>query len=168
MKHKKLIILILVLLFVSLVVANRFFAKDISHLYKEKKVAIQTNSRTVKTYSLKHFSSDVAQDFTAIYKRKVGPSTYKKYTGIPLLNFIQDAGVTIEDNDTVTIIAQDQYQIVLTAGEVKALENAYIVTRENSSHLSKNSGPFMLVLRKDELSTRWVRQVVIIKINKEH
>lgn len=167
-KYKK-IIIPAIILFVLLVIANRYFTKDIKDLQDNKEIAIQTNSKTVKKYSLKDFT-DITTEFNATYKRKVGPAIDKQYTGIPLSTIISNSNIKLNDSDTVSIIAQDQYQIDLTVSEVNESNNAYIVIKENSSLLSNEQGPYMIVLRKDELSTRWVKQIVKININinKEH
>ena len=80
---------------------------------------------------------------------------------------IEDMGVEITDEISVSVVCADNYEIQLTGGELMAEENIYLITKENGEKLAETDGPFMLVINNDEFSTRWAKNVVRVKVNEK-
>ena len=102
--------------------------------------------------------------FDTQMKRKNGDVYDKNYSGIMLKNILAEMDVTVSDNTAVTVVCADQYEIQLTADEVNADGNIYLITKENGEKLAEEDGKFMLVVNWDEFSTRWAKNVVKVKI----
>ncbi|MBR4035141.1 MAG: molybdopterin-dependent oxidoreductase [Oscillospiraceae bacterium] len=102
--------------------------------------------------------------FDTQMKRKNGDVFDKNFSGIMLKNILAEIDVTVSDNTAVTVVCADQYEIQLTADEVNADGNIYLITKENGEKLAEEDGKFMLVVNRDEFSTRWAKNVVKVKV----
>lgn len=105
------------------------------------------------------------KSFDTQMKRKNGDVYDKNYSGIPMMAILDDMGVAVNDKLTVSAVCADQYEIHLTADEIMAENNIWLITQENGEKLADTDGPFMLVINNDEFSTRWAKNVVRVKIN---
>ena len=78
---------------------------------------------------------------------------------------LEDMGIDITDSTDIRVVCADNYEIQLTASEILAEGNIYLITKENGEKLAESDGPFMLVINNDEFSTRWAKNVVQVKVN---
>ena len=76
----------------------------------------------------------------------------------------QEMDIEINDSLDLSVVCADQYEIQLTASEILAENNIWLITKESGEKLAEADGPFMLVVNNDEFSTRWAKSVVRIKI----
>ena len=105
------------------------------------------------------------KSFDTQMKRKNGDVFDKNYSGIPMIAILDDMSVAVNDKLTVSAVCADQYEIQLTADEIMAENNVWLITQESGEKLADTDGPFMLVINNDEFSTRWAKNVVRVKIN---
>ena len=104
------------------------------------------------------------QSFDTQMKRRNGDVFDKNYSGMPLSVILDDMDVKITDTTDLSVVCADQYEIKLTADEITAENNIWLITKENGEKLAEADGPFMLVVNNDEFSTRWAKGVVRVKI----
>ncbi len=112
--------------------------------------------------------SDIEEEsieFYATFKRKVGSASEKQYKGIPLHKILEIIDIQPKGEYTISVIAKDNYSINITKEELLKEDNIYLVYEEDGKELDKESKPYMLVIKDDEFSTRWNKQVVKIQIN---
>ena len=86
------------------------------------------------------------------------------YTGIPLKDVLIMAGIALSGGMQVDILSVDGYRVALSAMDVLADHNVYLVTKDNGEFLGtiddKNGrGPYMIVIRQDPFSQRWSKYV---------
>jgi len=163
MKNKKSLIAIIVMLVaVVLIFVNRSNSKAQEELVRSKQLTAYVNAEE-KVYSYVE-EGDKFVTFDTQMKRKNGDVFDKNYTGIELSNIIEELGVTIDENTAVVATCRDNYRIELSASDILAEGNVYLVTKENGEDIDEESGVFMLVINNDEFSTRWGKNIVKIEI----
>ena len=110
-------------------------------------------------------SDDRFETFSTQMKRKNGDVFDKEYSGIELKYILDDLGISVGDETSVTAVCADNYEIVLKGSEILEEKNIYLITKESGEDLGEDSGPFMLVVNNDEFSTRWAKNVVKMRID---
>lgn len=160
---------ILALAFVAviavLVVVNRNSVKEQDELVKTKQLQIVVNDE-IKIYAYDE-TSPAFKTFDTQMKRRNGEVTDKNYGGIQLKEVMSEMGIEIGEDDNVSAVCSDNYEVRFTYNEVMAEDNIYIVTMENGSAMAKENGTFMLVVNDDEFSTRWAKNIVQVKISEK-
>lgn len=125
---------------------------------------------TINGENTVYYYNDNDENYTTFdtqMKRKNGDIFDKNYSGIFMAAIIEDMGVEITDEISVSVVCADNYEIQLTGGELMAEGNIYLITKENGEKLAETDGPFMLVINNDEFSTRWAKNVVRVKVNEK-
>lgn len=154
----------LVLLFIVILIwVNRVETRSDESLHEAGAVEVCHGSQTIvlDAKTLKQLSTEA---FEAAYQRKVGPAEDRSYTGISLSGLLAASGVSEEGAASIAIVSLDQYRIELPAEEALRQGNLYLASRRDGAALSAEEGPYLLVIREDALSTRWVRQVVRLEV----
>ena len=163
MKSKKIICVLLAVIFVGgLVIVNRNSSQKQIDMANAMQLIMEINSEE-KVY---YYSEDhrAYTTFDTQMKRKNGDVFDKNYSGIPMADILKDMDVQTSEDTTVTVVCADQYEIVLTGSEILADGNVYLITRESGEKLAEEDGNFMLVVNRDEFSTRWAKNVVKVKV----
>lgn len=164
MKNNKKSILVVIIFAIAtlLIIINRNSTQaQIDMANKMQLSFIISNEETVYYYD--ENSADYTS-FDTQMKRKNGDVFDKNYNGIPLAVILKKMNVEITDSLDLSIVCADQYEISLTADEILAENNIWLITQENNEKLAETDGPFMLVVNNDEFSTRWAKNVVQVKI----
>ena len=164
MKNKKSIFIIVIFIVtVALIIINRNSTQGQIDMANKMQLSF-TISGQEKIY---YYDENHAEfkSFDTQMKRKNGDVFDKNYSGIPMIAILDDMGVTVNDKLTVSAVCADQYEIQLTADEIMAENNIWLITQESGEKLADTDGPFMLVINNDEFSTRWAKNVVRVKIN---
>ncbi|MBQ3394363.1 MAG: hypothetical protein IJG64_04330 [Oscillospiraceae bacterium] len=110
-------------------------------------------------------SDDRFESFSTQMKRKNGDVFDKEYSGIELKYILDDLGISVGDETSMSAVCADNYEIVLKGSEILEEKNIYLITKESGEDLGEDSGPFMLVVNNDEFSTRWAKNVVKMRID---
>ena len=164
MKNKKSIFIIVIFIVtVALIIINRNSTQGQIDMANKMQLSF-TISGQEKIYYYDENHPEF-KSFGTQMKRKNGDVFDKNYSGIPMIAILDDMGVAVNDKLTVSAVCADQYEIQLTADEIMAENNIWLITQENGEKLSDTDGPFMLVINNDEFSTRWAKNVVRVKIN---
>ncbi len=161
--NKKNIFIILVFIFaLALIIINRHSTQAQIDMADKMQLSFIINSEeNVYYYDENH---NKYQSFDTQMKRKNGDVFDKNYSGMPLTLILEEMDIQLTDNTQISVVCADQYEILLTAGEILAENNIWLITKENGEKLAETDGPFMLVINKDEFSTRWAKTVVQVKV----
>ena len=163
--NKKRILIILTILVVIVIGAlNIIQSQEKKELAESESVLVYLNDEEIGKLQKSEIKKE-SIEFNAIFKRKVGAATEKQYKGMPLHNILELIDISPNGDYTVSIVAKDNYSIDLTKDEFLKEDNIYLVYEEDGEELDKESQPYMLVIKDDEFSTRWNKQVVKIQIN---
>lgn len=98
-------------------------------------------------------------------KKKVGDPVLHTYDVAVLSEVLADQGVDLNEIDEVIVEAEDNFQVTLTAEEVLENENVFLALTEDGETLKNLDGDGeapMLVVLKDEFSSRWAKSIVKI------
>ena len=163
MKNKKTIFIIVTFIIaVALIVINRSSTQQQIDMANKMQLSF-TVAGEEKVY---YYDENHAEytSFDTQMKRKNGDVFDKNYSGIPLITILNEMDVEITAALDLSVVCADQYEIQLTADEILAENNIWLITKESGEKLAETDGPFMLVVNNDEFSTRWAKTVVRIKI----
>jgi DMSO/TMAO reductase YedYZ molybdopterin-dependent catalytic subunit len=96
------------------------------------------------------------------------------YSGVPLRDLLQEAGVPLGENlrgkalaISIVIIASDGYQVTFSIAELdESIGNAQVLVAdsEDGKPLGPTAGPLRLVVPGDKRPARWVRMVKAIRV----
>ena len=150
------------MLAVALIIINRNSTQAQIDMAGKMQLSFIVNG-TEKVYYYDE-SHTAFKNFDTQMKRKNGDVFDKNYSGIPLAVIIEDMDIPLTDSVEISVVCADQYEIQLTADEILADNNIWLITKESGEKLAETDGPFMLVINNDEFSTRWAKSVVRIKI----
>ena len=77
-----------------------------------------------------------------------------------------DLKVELKDKDNVVFTCADNYEVKVSAADILADGNVYLVSKESGEE-NRDNGVFMLVINGDEFSTRWAKNVVKVSVVEE-
>ncbi len=138
-------------------------SKSVQSLYDAQEIAIYQGEQQVAILSYAALEA-LSTTFSATFQRQVGGAYDYTYKGVPASSLLEACGISITD-ESVCFVALDSYSIALTAAELLQEDNVYLVFEQDGEALDSDSGTYMLVIKNDEVSTRWNKQVVEIKIS---
>jgi DMSO/TMAO reductase YedYZ molybdopterin-dependent catalytic subunit len=109
-----------------------------------------------------------AKEFPAVLKSSGKPPVDTSYTGVQLKDLLAKAGINTEGKSQVVTKAADGYTVALTLEEVLQEDNVYICYKRDGKPLGTReeggSGPYQLVIRKDEFGQRWNKYLLEIEV----
>jgi hypothetical protein len=91
----------------------------------------------------------------------------KKYTGIEIKNIFKELKLSIDNISEIEVTSVDNFLVTISADEILKDKNVYIVYKENDAYLEEDFGPYMIVIKDDDIATRWGKYVVNINIKEE-
>ena len=141
---------------------NRFQTAQDQRGIEEKVIRIESGALS-QTVTLSELEA-LGTSFEAVFKRRVGEPETHTYTGVSVEQILSMSDIEINEAQHVQVSSIDQYTVVLPYEEVTEKAHAYIVFEKDHVPLGEDSGPFMLVLKNDVLSTRWNRQVTTLEV----
>ena len=162
-------IIILILIIITGVFAfiNREMVKDNKEAHENAEIIIKGEGSETKL-SFEDIANLGEEEFTAILDTSDSDPKEHSYTGIPLVNIIEKAGINIEDKKQIIVKGIDGYTIALSSKEVMDKDNVYLVYKLNGKFLKGKeeggSGPYQIIVRKDEFSQRWCKFVVEMEV----
>ena len=159
---KNIFIILVFILTVALIIINRHNTQTQIDMADKMQLSFIINGEENVYYYDENHSK--YQSFDTQMKRKNGDIFDKNYSGIPLSVIFEEMDIHITDSVEISVVCADQYEILLTADEILAENNIWLITKENGEKLAETDGPFMLVINNDEFSTRWAKTVVQVKV----
>jgi len=161
------ILLIIVAVFAFLNAGN---VREKKNLEESKTISIKSGGIEIRKIDMEFIKSAGEKDFSAIMDTSDSEPQEHYYTGVPLKNALQKAGVDIGDYKMFSVKAIDGYVVAFNKEEIADDDNIYIVYKENGKDLGTKSsggrGPYQVIVRKDQFSMRWCKYVVEIELSK--
>ncbi len=170
MNSRSIIIIIIVLALIVGVFAfiNRSMIKDKKEVHENAEVLIVGHGNEAKL-TLTDIKELGEEEFTADLKSSGKAAEEHTYTGVPVKNLLEKVDINLKDNGQVIVKAVDGYTVALDSNEVLEEDNVYIAYEiDGESFGSKEdggSGPYQVIIRKDQFSQRWCKHVVEIEVN---
>lgn len=106
--------------------------------------------------------------FTATLRSSDGGVRDHTYTGVRLRDLLEHHGLDVGGAEQVITRAADGYAVALTRDEVMDDDNVYIVYMIDGQPMASReeggSGPYQVIIRKDEFAQRWNKYLMEIEI----
>lgn len=162
------IVIVLAVLVVTTAIGavyNRQYAHEKAALLEAAEIAVLQEGREVSRLTMETIGQLPTANFTAMLKSSVMESAEKHtYTGIAFADLFAAAGIPLEGKKRVVVHSVDGYAVPFTIEEIQALENVYLVYKDNGKYLgsygeANGQGPYMIVIRGDRFSQRWAKYV---------
>lgn len=146
---------------------NRELVKDKGYAQENAEVIVKKGDlETVLGYESIKALGEV--DFSAILDTSTSDPEEHTYTGVPLKKVIEETGISLNEKDKVVIRAIDGYTVAFTIDEVLDEDNVYMAYGMDGKPLKSKSkggsGPYQIIVRKDQFSQRWCKFVVEIEV----
>ena len=95
--------------------------------------------------------------------------TEKEFTGVSLKVLLDHTDVDYSTAGSINFIAADGYASAISISDALDEDNCFIVFEEDGKPLgtkeSGGSGPFRMIMAKDEFAQRWCKFLLEIKVN---
>jgi hypothetical protein len=105
-------------------------------------------------------------EFSGLMKKKVGTPEEHLFYGAMLKDILNDMDIELKNDAIINIVAEDNYVVTLTYEEINEENNVYLVTKmdgEVLKNIDEDHMMPMIVILKDEFSTRWVKYIKLIE-----
>jgi len=168
---KKTVTLIVVLLVVIVAVTaylNRGDLAEKQELQEEAQIIFTVNGDETARFNLAEIKEMGEVNFNKeLDTSETGPEE-QSFTGVLLKNVIDAAGITLQDKQQVIVKAVDGYTVALTADEVQAEDNVYLIYMNNGEFLKPKSeggtGPYRIVIKEDQFGQRWCKFITEVEL----
>lgn len=170
MKNKKVIITVgvLVILVGVFALLNGNTVKDKKEGYENSQILIKGHGQEV-SFKLADIEKLGPENFTAELKSSGKPAQDHTYTGLPVQALFEEANISLEADQSVNIKAIDGCTVAVDSSEILDQDHIYLVYEMDGTGLGNNedggSGPYQVIMRKDEFGQRWCKHVVEIAIH---
>ncbi|MFW5992017.1 MAG: molybdopterin-dependent oxidoreductase [Halanaerobiaceae bacterium] len=168
--NKKILMAIVVLIIIVGVTAylNQDSIADKKEMQENALVSIQENGEEMEKVSLEQIVELGEVTFDKELDTSDSDPVLHTYTGIPLINLIEEAGVDLADKTQVIVKAADGYTVAMSLEEVREEDNVYLVYKEDGEYLKGKSeggsGPLKTVIRKDQFGQRWCKFLIEVNV----
>jgi len=120
------------------------------------------------TVTLDDLLSLCPREVTVNAKSSTTDYTKKRFTGVSLTSLLDHLGVDYSEAESVHFTAIDGYTSAVSIKEALDRENCFIIFEEDGKPLgtkeSGGSGPYRMILAKDEFSQRWCKFLLEITV----
>lgn len=146
---------------------NREIAKEAQGVSENAEIIIKDGNSQV-SLSFDEINSLEEVEFNAVLDTSDSGPKENTYTGVLLKEIIEKVGMDIEDKKQMVVKALDGYVVALKISEVIDEDNVYLAYKLDGQPLRSKeqggSGPYQLIIRKDQFSQRWCKFVVEIEL----
>lgn len=161
--NKILILIILILFLISTVglylnkdniLANRKLNEDaIFIIYEEGEEVASYNMLEIQQLDEKKFNATLDTSSSR-------PKEYN-YTGVLLKDIFIQSGITLDDKEMATVTGADNYTVALSIDKILEDDNIFLAYKREDKPLGSikdgGSGPYQLIIRKDQFSQYWCK-----------
>ncbi|HCF50624.1 MAG TPA: hypothetical protein DER60_10095 [Syntrophomonas sp.] len=167
-KDNQIIIMVLAVLFLATAMGAGFnmkYAREKAALLAAAEIVVLDRGREAARLNMDTLGTLPAIEFTANLKSSIMERAEEHlYTGVALSELFKTAAISLEGRQRVMVRSVDGYIVPLTIKEIEALDNIYLVYKDNREFLGSYSdadgqGPYMIVIRGDRFSQRWAKYV---------
>lgn len=146
---------------------NRQYLKDRGYANENAEIILKEGDKE-KVLNYETIKSLGEVEFTATLDTSDTDPEELTYTGVPLKKIIEEAGLLLEEDKIVVVRGIDGYTVALKMEEVLDEGNVYLTYEVNGKPLKPKSkggsGPYQLIVRKDQFSQRWCKFVVEVEV----
>jgi len=120
------------------------------------------------TVAMDSISALNPQEIDGNYTPSGKTASVRQYMGVPLKSIFDSLHIDYSNAGSVSFTAVDGYASAISAAEALDEGNCFIVFEENGKPLGTEanggSGPFMMILAKDQYSQRWCKFLMEITL----
>jgi len=162
------IILIIIIILIAVSTTGLYLNGDNvkvnRELNEEAVFVILKEGEEVGSFTMGEIQELQEKTFTATLDTSdTDPEKYK-YTGVLLKDIIHKAGVDLQDKKIIAVTGADSYTVGVSVDKVLEEDNVYMAYKRDGLPLgSRNdggSGPYQLIIRKDQFSQNWCKYAV--------
>lgn len=145
-------------------------AKEQLKILERQEIVISADNKEAQRIDL----ADLLEIGPMEFKAKLKSSTMIKsrehnYTGVAISDILEYAGIDLADMSRIIVESFDGYRVPLKIEEIMALENVFLVYKDNGEYLKSynepdGQGPYMIVVKGDTFSQRWAKYVTGMSI----
>ncbi|HSH34827.1 molybdopterin-dependent oxidoreductase [Schnuerera sp.] len=161
------ILFILIIIMGVFGLINRQMVKDNKEAHENAEIIIKEEEKESKL-KFEDIVDLGEEEFTAVLDTSDSNPKEHNYTGVPLSNIIEEVKINMEDKKQVIIKGIDGYTVALSIKEVMDENNVYLAYKFNGKFLKSKekggSGPYQIIVRKDQFSQRWCKFVVELEV----
>ena len=146
---------------------NSGYIKDKKEIHSNAEIVVKAdNDETLLTFDeIKKLGE---KEFKANLKSSGNPPEEHSYIGVPLKNVIDKADINIEDKAQVVVRSVDGFTIAYNMDEILEDDNMYLAYMMDGKLFKSSedggSGPYQIIVRKDQFSQRWAKYVLEIEV----
>lgn len=172
MKKSNLFIIISIVLLLGILVATYFINRDDievkRQLNKEAIFEVVYQGEVIASYDMEEISKMGEVTFNANLKSSGKDPVAHQYTGVLLKTILENAGLTLEDKSSATVIAIDGYATALTMEKLMDDSNVYLSYFRDGTLIGTKEeggdGPYQLIISKDPFSQFWVKYAYQVEL----
>lgn len=164
MKKNRIPVLVILGLTVSigfLSLLNRENLAEKRNLSDQAIFTVWSENQVLKSYTMDEIKILGEKEFTADLKASGKEPVTHIYTGVPLLYVLEDAGLDVGQEKTLTVSAIDGYVVAITYEKWKDPENVYLAYKMDGNPLGSKAdgglGPYQIIISKDKFSQFWCK-----------
>ncbi len=165
----KIVIIVIAVLLVLVCVLAALNAKSV----EAKKAMLEAQTFTISTESKTYevnmdmINSIGIQDISANLKRNGKAAEEKVYQGVPFKAIIDKLSIDSQGVQSFIFTAADGYASAVTKDKAMDDKNCFVVTSVGGKALGSKenggSGPFMMILAKEQFSQQWCKFLIEVK-----
>lgn len=129
---------------------------------------IIANGEEVATVTFDDVRSLEQHRFGATLRSSDAQEQQHTYQGILLSDLLMEHDLNVRAEDQVIVRAADGYTVTVTGEDVLQEDNVYLVYEKNGERMRSReaggSGPYQLIVRKDDFGQRWNKHVMEIEM----
>jgi len=172
MKKRNIIIISLIVVLVIVVgvftYLNTGNIEEKKQLEESKTIVVKFDGNEIGRVDMDFMKSAGEKEFSAVMDTSDSGPEEHLYTGVLMKDVLTKMGIEIGDYKMFSVKAVDGYTVAFKTEEIQDDDNIYIVYKENGEDLGTKSsggkGPYQIIVRKDQFSTRWCKFVVEIEL----
>ncbi|GAB1476105.1 hypothetical protein MASR2M70_09370 [Bacillota bacterium] len=164
------ILTILAVITAIAVIANYSHSKEQLALLESQEIVLFEKGEEICRIGFDDLTEIGPVEFEANLKSSamLAPKTHT-YTGVALSGLFMAAGIPLRDKSRIVAESLDGYQVPLKIEEVMALDNIFLVFKDDGKYLGAyneagGQGPYMMVIRGDKFSQRWAKYVIGLNV----
>ncbi len=174
MKRRNIIIILSIV--VLLIIVGVFTYLNAGNIGEKKQleesetISVKLSGNEIGKADMDFIKSAGEKEFSAVMDTSDSGPEEHYYTGVLMKNVLEKMGVKVEDYKMFSVKAIDGYTVAFKTEEIQDDDDVYIAYKENGKDLGTKSsggkGPYQIIVRKDQFSTRWCKFAVEIELAK--
>ena len=174
MKNKQNFIIAIVIVVLIAVIGitaylNKGNVANKTELNNDAVFAVIENGEEIKSYNMSEIQSLGEVEFYANLKSSGNDPVEHRYTGVPLIRILEDAGANTEGTDAAIVSAIDGYVVSVSMDKVLDDEDVYLAYIRGGELIGTRGdggdGPYQLIISKDKFSQFWCKYAYSVELD---